>query len=200
MDRRGITLLEIVISVGIFVMLTFSIAYILITTLKSNAIVWDQLQIQNEGRKVIQQVVDEVRRAESSSIGSYAIATSSANDLVFYANIDDDELRERVRFWLDGTVLKRSTVKPSGADLAYNNANAFVVELAHNLTNAADGEAVFEYYDGDYTGSGSGLTQPVSTTAVRAVRVQLNFERAPDKSPEPLRVEAFTSIRNLKTN
>lgn len=200
MNRMGITLLEIVVSMGIFILLTFSIAYILITSLRSNDIVMNQLQMQNEGRKVIQQVVDEVRRAESSSLGGYALATTTANDLVFYANIDNDSLRERIRFWLDGTELKRSTVKPSGSPLMYDDNAAIVVELATGLTNAAQGEDVFTYYDGNYIGFGGGLAYPVSTTAVRAVRVKLNFERDPGKSPEPLRVQAFTSIRNLKTN
>jgi len=199
-SQKGFTLLELVVAIGIFLLLGVGFASILVVSLRTNDIVWNQLESQNDARHVLQEVVDDVRRAESSSIGSYAIVTSTAYEFAFYANVDSDSLREEVRFWLDGDILKKGVTKPAGNPLVYNAANEEVRELAHSVVNITEGVNLFEYFDETYEGVGSGLVDPIDMTAIRSVRVSLEIEKDPDKSPEPFHAETFVQIRNLKTN
>ena len=197
--HSAFTLLEVLIAMGIFSLLVLAVSSILITSLRSNDIIWEQLETQSDGRRVLQQVVDLARKADQSSAGAYSIATADANEFIFYANVDNDSLRERVRFWLTDTTLKKGIIKPTGNPLQYVSGNEQVTELAHNVVNIAQNVPLFLYYDANYTGSGSALTQPVDEIAVRVIKVQFELEEAPTQSPVPLHLESTVSVRNLKS-
>ncbi|PLX26584.1 hypothetical protein C0581_04090 [Candidatus Parcubacteria bacterium] len=198
-NKTGVTLVEVIISIGIFSIITFGANWLIVNSLRSNTVIWEQLTTQSEGRKVLKQVVNEVRKAEESSVGSFPIAIASDNELAVYANVDSDSFRERIRFWLDGTTLKRGIIKPSGNPLSYTQTE-HVVEIAHEVKNIEQGVPVFVYYDEAYTGTQSALTSPISLTDIHVIRVQLELEKDPTKTPVPLHVESLLNIRNLKTN
>ncbi|MBT6819264.1 MAG: hypothetical protein HOA57_02700, partial [Candidatus Magasanikbacteria bacterium] len=44
------------------------------------------------------------------------------------------------------------------------------------------------------------LITPADVASLRIVKVQLEIEKDPDKTPIPLHVESMASVRNLKTN
>src|SRR3989338_884188 len=133
----GITLIEVLVSLGIFSLLALSVAWILINSIRHNAILWEQLQTQNDGRRVLREVVDVARRAETSSIGSYPLVTTTAYELSLYANIDRDSFRERVRFFADtaSNTLRMGVIKPSGNPLTYNSANEIITVIAQSVVN-----------------------------------------------------------------
>ena len=198
--RRAFTVMEVAVAIGIFSLLSLAVAWILITSVRSSGIVWEQLQTQNDIDRVLHNIVDDARRAETSNIGSYPIATALDYEFIVYANIDSDSYKERVRYWLVDKTLKKGVLKPSGAPLSYNPANETVVEIAHNVTNQTDGNPVFLYYDETYIGSGAALTQPVAVTVVRVIRIRIDLERDPTKSPVPLHGESVVEVRNVKAN
>jgi len=198
-NSRGVTLVELLVAIGIFTIISMGAGWILIQSIRHNAIIFEQLSSQSESRKAVQHVIDVVRKAELSSVGSYPIASASSTELILYANVDADSLRERVRFWLDGTTLKQGVLKPSGNPISYTGTE-YVVELAHYITNSAQSIPTFVYYDELYTGSQNPLASPVTVTDIRLVKVQLNLEKDANKSPVPLHVESVVEIRNLKSN
>jgi len=198
--KKGFTLIELLVAIAISSLIIMAVSWILITSLRSNTVIWEQLATQNEGRKVLQQVVDDVRRAEESSVGGFSIVSADEYEFIFYANIDSDSARERVRFWLENQIVKKGVIKPTGTPLTYNLENEQVVELAHNVKNAEENDPFFTYYDENYSGSEDPLPDPVSVSDVRVVRVQLELENDPTKSPVPLHVESVVQVRNLKTN
>lgn len=193
-------MLEAVVALGIFALIITSVSYLIIDGLRYNGIIWNQLQGQTDIRNVLQEVVNDVRRAEQSSTGAYSIESVGQNDLRFYANIDTDGYKEKVHFWLDGTNLKKGVTKPGGTPLTYNPANEQVVIIARDVTNIASNQPLFKYYNESYTGSGDPLTQPVTATDVHVIRVYLEIEKDPGKSPVPVRGESVVQVRNLKTN
>lgn len=199
-DNRGFTLLELIVAMSIFALFATATAWLLITGIRSNSIIWDQLSTQSDGRRVLREVVDDVRRAESSSIGSYPIVTAGEYELTFYSNIDSDTERERVRFWLDNTVLKKGTIHPTGLPLSYPTSSEEVVTIANFVVNEQKNTPLFTYFDETYTGTSTPLAQPVNVTNVNVVHVELQLEENPDETPVPLNVQTTVHIRNLKTN
>ena len=166
--------------------------------LKDNSIIWEQLSTQNEGRKTVQDLTNEVRSATYSNVGAYPIATATPSELVFYTDLDGDSLRERVRYFLSGTLFKKGVTKPTGNPLAYNPVNEVLQDEVHDIANTST--PIFTYFDENYAGSGSPLTQPVTVAQIRMVKIYLILEENPAASPAPLNITAQTEVRNLKTN
>ena len=202
MNKKGFTLIEILVAMGIFALVIGAVSGILIYSLRYNSVLWEQLKTQNDGRRVLREVVDDVRRAEQSSIGSFAIVTTDEYELSFYANIDDDSLREKVRFWIDDgdTTLKKGVIKPTGNPLEYLSGDESVVEIAHDVVNRNKSVPVFSYFSEESDPTSDPLTQPVALTDVNIIRVQLELEEDPNETPIPLHVESTVHIRSLKTN
>ena len=198
-DNKGFTLLELLVAMGIFSLVILAGTQIFIDGLRYNTIIWDQLQGQTDGRRAVKEVVDIVRKAEESSIGGYPIVLAEDTELILYANVDNDSYREKVRFWLNDTVLKRGITKPSGDPLGYDGIEN-VVEIAHYIVNNIQGTPLFMYYGEDFTGSQDALLTPADAGSIRVVKIQLEIEKDADKTPVPLHVESVVSVRNLKTN
>lgn len=198
-NNKGFTLLELLVAMGIFSLVILTATWIFISGLRYNTIIWDQLQGQTDGRRAVKEVVDIVRKAEESSIGGYPIVSAEDNELILYANVDTDSYREKVRFWLDDTILKRGITKPSGDPLNYSGTEV-VVEIAHYIVNIAEAVPLFEYYDENYIGSEEALITPADVGSIRIVKIQLEIEKDANKTPIPLHVESMVSVRNLKNN
>lgn len=200
LNNKGLTLLEVIVAMGIFALIVGGIVTMFIYSFQSNKIIWEQLSTQSEGRKVVQDFINELRPATYSSIGAYPLVTAGNQEITFYSNIDTDTLRERVRYFLSSKTLKKGVIKPSGSPLTYNPANEVITEVAHDVANGAS--PLFYYYNQDYgnIATSTALTQPVSIMAVRVVGIKLSLEENPTASPEPFNVEAKVEIRNLKSN
>lgn len=196
-NKQGITLVEVLVSIGIFGFLIVGITSLFLTSWKYNRIVWEQLKTQNEGRKVTRDFVNELRLASLSSIGAYPIESASSTEIIFYSNIDSDTLKERVRYFLSGRTLNKGVIKPVGSPMVYSAANETITEIAHDLVTST---VLLKYYDGNFSGSESALSSPVDVTQIRVVAISLTLEEDPNASPVPFFIESKVMLRNLKDN
>lgn len=198
-NNQGMTLLETLVAMGIFIMMIASVVEIMLWGNHGKDVVFEQLSTQNEGRQVVQDFVNDLRRANVSSIGSYPIELAQSQQIIFYSNIDSDSWRERVRYFLSGNTLKRGIIKPSGTPLVYNSAAESVVDIVHDVANSST--PIFYYYDQNYSGvSSTAMTYPIKISAIRMVGIKLMLEEKPNVAPVPFNIEAKTEIRNLKSN
>ena len=197
-DNRGVSLLEIIIAVGLFALLVGAIVEIFLFSWRGNAIIWEQLSTQNEGRKVVQDFSKELREATASSIGSYTIESASAQQIIFFSNIDDDSLKERIRYFLSGTTLKKGVTKPTSTPLAYTTSTEVITDIVHDVANGTT--SIFYYYDSNFSGSQNALTEPINIAQIRMVKISLKLEENPNLSPVPFYIESKIMVRNLKDN
>lgn len=198
-DNRGLTLVEVLVAMGISVFLIMGIIDLMLWAMHGRDVVWEQLSTQNEGRKIVQDFTNELRRATASSIGAYPLEVAESQQIVFYSNIDADSWRERIRYYISDKTLKKGITKPSGNPLVYNPSSEVVIDAVHDVANGAN--ALFYYYDQNYTGpSSTALASPISVTDVRMVGITLSLEEKPNVAPAPFNIEAKVEIRNLKSN
>jgi len=198
-NKQGMSMLEVIVVMAILGIVSIGASTLIIQGIRSNDVIWEQLTTQSDGRRVLHNIISDVRKAEESSIGSFPLVTVDENELIVYSNIDSDSLRERVHYWLDGTTLKRGIIKPAGNPLSYTQIES-IDDIAHNVVNINEGIPLFTYFDEGYTGTQDALVQPVSLTDVRMIQIQLELEKDADKTPVPLHLESKFNIRNLKTN
>ena len=193
-DRRGLTILEVLVAIGIFTLIIGGITATLSWGLHGRDVVMEQLFTQNEGRKIIQDFINEIRRAGQSAIGGFALESAEPQSVVFYSNLDADIYRERVRYFLSGM-----TLKASGNPLSYASSTEVITDIVHNIANNTS--SLFNYYSENFTGADdTPLVAPIDPTVVRVVGIRLMLEEKPNVSPAPFYIETKAMIRNLKTN
>lgn len=197
-NKKGFSLAEIVVAVAIAAAIFMAVFNFGTNIFSFNSNAQKNLSAQSDGRRVLKNMVKELRSASPSSLGSYPIALASTTAMTFFVNLDGDIYKEQVRYFLQGTELKRGTIKPSGSPLTYNPANEQVITLVRDINNGST--PIFEYFDSSYAGTSTPLTQPVQTTKVRLVRITLEIEKDPNKSLGPVIVTSQVFLRNLKDN
>lgn len=195
--NRGFTLTEIVVSVGIFSFIIIGIGTFSGDVFRYNRVVSNSISAQQDARQILRKFANELRTAQASANGSFALAEVGDNALTFFSDVDKDGTIEQVRYYMSGTDLLRSTIEPSGVPAVYT-ATPVVVTLIRNLMNG--GTPVFTYFDANYSGSGSALSQPVNANTVRLVKINLVIEQDLTQAPVPITVTTQVSIRNLKDN
>ena len=142
--KLGFTLLEMLVSIAIFSLLVLGGSIILVKGIRYNNIIWDQLESQSDIRRVLFDVANTIRKAEQSSNGAFAIESADDYELVFYANVDSDSSREKVRYFLENNSLKKGVTKIDD-NFAYSGLEDVDV-LANYVVNFSDGLSLFYYY------------------------------------------------------
>jgi type II secretory pathway pseudopilin PulG len=197
-SKSGFTVIEILVSIFILTLIGLAVSSFAKDIFSLNRITSDSLTAQDEARRALKSMSAEIRVASPSSLGAYAIAQTATSSFTFYSNADDDSFKERVRYFLDGTTLKKGIIKPSGTPLTYNPTNEVVNELIHGVANATT--SIFSYYDKNYDGTTQALIEPIDIATVRLVKITVVIDKDPQTPPGPMTLTTQISIRNLKDN
>ena len=202
--RAGFSLFEVLL-----VMALFSSTLFVVIRFRSNLdllqnIVNQKLQSRQDIDQAFQRLVTDIRSAGPSSLGGYAIEAAATGSLTFYSDIDKDGIFERVRYFLASstsatTTLQRGIVEPAGNPLVYATSTEIVATAAANVVNTSTVQ-LFAYYDANYTGSEAPLSVPITTTAVRLVKISLLADVNPNTAPVSTLFSDMVSIRNLRSN
>lgn len=197
-NLQGVTLVEVIIWTGIFALLAVAMMRFQQDFLQVNN--WSQGGLMREGqiRKVFKDFVSEVRSASiMANTAALVIEKADATSFIFFVDTDGDGLYERIRYFISGTSLQKGTIKPTGCpnNCVYAAANESIKTVATEVTNTT---AVFFYYDVTYDGSQAALVQPVDTSAVRLIRMQLTIDPNGPLAPGPQTFETQANIRNLR--
>lgn len=195
----GFTLMEIVVGVSILVLILVAAFIFQNDVLRLFSYTTSDITVQEQARKAFRQFTAEARSISPSSTGAYPLITVTGTTFTFFSDIDSDGMREQVRYFRDGSALKKGVIKPAGNPLVYNPANEVITVLISKVTNDP-GTPVFSYYDENYDGTTAALADPVSVIQVRLVKVALVLDEDPNRPPGPLTVTSQVSLRNLKSN
>jgi len=194
----GFTLVEILVTMAIFSLILGAVGLFARDTFYYKSIFSGGLISYDSANKILQPISSEIRSTSPSSLGAYSIEQASNTSFIFFTDIDNDGLKERIRYFLSGTTLKRGVIIPSGSPLQYLSGNEIITDIIPNLINGST--PIFTYYDTNYNGSTNPLTQPVSITNVRLVKITLIIDVDPNRPPLPITVTTQVTLRNLKDN
>ena len=201
MKTKGFTLVEILVSMSIMVLIV-----IITGTFARNVVVYNtaghnNLVAQLDGRKVLRTMVSELRTSASSVLGSYPIDTAATNTLIFFADLNNDGLSERVRYFFDTPTrtLRKGIVFPSESPLTYNLGNENVITLVSNLANGTS-TPVFDYFDSLYAGTTTPMTLPINISSVRLIKINVLVDKDENRSPTTAYFISSVVLRNLKDN
>lgn len=196
-SRRGFTLIETVVSLMLVTTVVVVVGVLQRQVFSLDRLFQGVLFSQREARQALKTVTAELRTTNVSNTGAYPLATADASTLTFYSDRDNDTVRERLRYFIEGTALKRGIIEPSGNPFAYDPASETVATVVSGIDPSA---TRFEYYPGSYDGTTAPLSQPVVREEVRLVKVTIVIDRNPNEPPAPVTFTSQVSLRNLKDN
>lgn len=197
----GFTLIEFLITSAIVTVVVLVLVSFQGNLFSVTNFLEQSLSIQRDAEALLRGIVKELRTAASSDIGGFPLEIVASSSLAFYANIDSDAAYERVQYFLDGTTMMRSIVEPVGAPAVYATTSGATETLSAVLRNVrASSTPIFTYYDRNYAGTTTPLTQPVVASNVRFVSIAFVVDESPDRLPPPITVLSQVNIRNLKDN
>lgn len=194
--KRGFTLVETLFGVAIFVLVVGVLTLFSRNIWLYNSFIGIELNNTNIGKQAIKTMTAEIRTASAANTGAYAIGAASTTSFTFYSDIYDNGLKEKVRYFLNGTTLQKGVVKPTGSPMSYNGASEVITTLVSNVTNSS----IFDYYDKNYDGTTAALGAPVDISAVRLVKITITIDLNTNNSPAPATFSTQVSLRNLKDN
>lgn len=192
----GFTLIEILISVFILAGLILLVTSFSLDVSNFAGFFSESLGTQQEIQQTLRVLKTEVRSMGPAGNGSYAIESASAVSFIFFTDFDGDGLFERVRYYLEGNILKKGVIKPSGNPLAYLPADEKVSELVHYIIPSPP--PIFTYYPKEVGTGGTPLTSPIDSSLIRLIKIDLTADENLQSPPGPANVSIFISIRNLR--
>lgn len=196
--NNGFSLTEIIVAVAIAGGLFIVVLRFGQDIFSINSTAGANLNAQTDGRRVLKTMVRELRSTSPSSLGAYPISFVSTSSITFFSNIDSDNNKEQIRYFLQGTDFKKGVTKPTGTPLTYNLANEVVSVMMRDIK--ATSTPIFDYYDQNYSGTSTPLTFPVSIPSIRHIRITVPIEKDVNKLPGLIIVVSQVTLRNLKDN
>lgn len=191
------SLIEVLVAAALVAIIGLAVASFAADVFSLNSVVTNGLAAQFDARQVVKKIATELREASPSSLGAYPIEVASTTEVVFYSDIDNDGLKERVRYYLSGLILKKDVIKPSGNPLSYGG-SPVTTNIINDVRNGTT--SIFTYYDKNYSGTSTPLSFPINLLSIRLVKVSLSVDRDPYRSPVPVYIITQVSLRNLKDN
>lgn len=193
--KLGFTLIETLFGIAIFITVVGVLTLFSKNVWVYNSFVSSGLTTTNTGREVLKTIISEIRTASTANTGAYIIDQATSSVFAFYSDIDNDGLKEKVRYFLNGTKLQKGIIKPTGSPYSYNSINEKISTLALDVTSIA-----FSYYDKNYDGTTAAMSFPVNLPNIRLIKITVTLDNDPNRPPLPTVISSQVSIRNLKDN
>lgn len=197
--NKGFTLAELLISMAIISGIVWTASIFQRDVFSLNTNLQSSLNAQLDARHVVKVMVSEIRKSVPSANGTYPIESASSTAMIFYTDANNDGVVDRVRYFVNGSSIKKGIIVPTGSPLTYNPANEVLSTLINNLVSSST-LPVFQYFPSSYAGTSSPLSYPLNIASVRLVKVTVIIDNDPNRSPVPIVVTSSVSMRNLKDN
>ncbi|HEC33075.1 MAG TPA: type II secretion system protein [Candidatus Kaiserbacteria bacterium] len=191
---RGFTLVETVMVIAISVLILGSFVASISLFYRSNTYALEQAFAVNSARKGIENMMKDIRKVSYSDEGSYPVISMTTSSFSFYSNVDTDAYIEKVRYFIDGTDLKKGVVNSSGTPLSYNDANEIISVISDNVRNNTQSVALFSYYNA----SGTPVTNTASTTDIIFVTADIVVNVNPLDIVNDFRLRSSATMRNIR--
>ncbi len=196
-SRRGFSLIEVIIFVAIASILIFVVSNLTADVSNVENFIKQKLQARSGIVETFQMLVTEIRSIGSASNGGYGIESAASSTFIFFSDVDQDGVFERVKYSIGTSTVKRGVVKPTGSPLVYTTSTETVTTVITNVIPSTS-TVFFEYFDNTYNGSGTALSYPIDVAKIRVVRVSVRVDTNPGKSPKATFFSETMTIRNFK--
>ena len=195
MKNRGFTLIEVLVAMAITVMSIVFVTYFTVDISNFGTDLSNRLEAEFELQLTLRTMISEIRSMGPGGNGAYPIATATTTTFTFYSDIDGDGSFEQVRYFLDGTILKKGVTDPTATQpVQYPPASEVVSEVVHYLMPGV----IFTYYPEGLTDEMTPLASPVNVAKIRLITIIGVVDKDSTLPPLPTTLSITVTIRNLR--
>ncbi len=188
---KAFTLIETIMVIVIFSLLMGAVSGFIVWGYRLQGYSWRQSQAIEEARKGIEVMAREIRSARYGEDGSYVIWDTQDYQFGFFSDIDRDGEIERVRYFLDGTTLKKGVVEPVGIPAVYPSSTEEIHTISTYVRNLPP---IFRYFDKQ----GNELPPPARRKDTKMMELFLVINVDPNRPPQNFELKTRVQLRNLK--
>lgn len=190
---RGLTLIETLVTVGIFSVIMVTLVNSVLTFYRANATAIEQSYQIESARRGIELLVRDLRESAYGDNGAFPLAAIAATSITFYSDTDRDAVTEQMRYELSGTTLTRSVVNPSGNPAEYTEAPE-TSQISTYVRNGEEATPIFRYYNA----LGNEISDYNDIADVVSITVSLVVNIRPIRAPEEFTLTSSATLRNLR--
>lgn len=198
---KAMTLVEMLVAIGVVLIVMEGFSFLLIRTWETNKFILEEGLASAAVSRSTNKMVIQLRGVQQADNGDYPIASGDDFDLVFYGDIDDDGVVEKVHYFLDLATdqLKQGVSNPLATNpVTYPAGDSTVTIIANYIVNE-NTDPAFYYYNANYPSDvvNNPLTTPATVGAIQMIRVHLLINIDPIRAPNNVNMESFVDLRNL---
>lgn len=197
---KGFTLVEVLVAMSIFTAVIIGVTSFTIQYLKNTTLSVEEIQQINIVQQAHTRILKELREARIGDDGSWPLVLCNDTDITFFSDTTGDGRSDKIRYFVDGTTLKREVIEPTTVPVSYPAGNETVTILSEYLD--LSGGPIFTYYDGNWPQDT--VNNPISgtdrLTRSRFIRVTIGINQTENFAAEPYIISSAVSIRSLKNN
>lgn len=203
-NKKGLTLIDTIISISIFSIGIAGFTMLFAHAWKTNSFIIEEGEASRGGSMALNKVITDLRKIRQAENGDYPIKSGDNFNLVVYLDDDNDDVAEKVHYFLEDGQLKKGVTEPNaGTPPTYPNGDQTVSVIANYVTNTSE-QPLFYYYNEDYPGDTVNNPLNISPTLpigdIRLVRIHLWINIKPLTAPDNVNFESFVDLRNLNEN
>jgi prepilin-type N-terminal cleavage/methylation domain-containing protein len=198
LHKRGFTLIETIIVISLFTILSLAIFSAVTEIYKYNSITLEQANEIEVARRGLLTWVRDAREMTFGADGAFPITRAENHRLGFYSDIDKDFSVEYIEYRLSTTTLYKYIYEPTGSPPVYSTTTPTRTEiLSEYVQNIPQSQLTFRYY----TESGVLIANPSAMISdIRYIRMNLIVNIDPARSPGEFMLQGSATPRNLKEN
>lgn len=198
--NSGFTLVEVIVAMFIFSIIVASVSVFSGYYLKNYSYTTEETQSIGLAQSGLTQMIHEIRAARNGEDGSWPIITADDNQLILFADVNGDGLTEKVRYFLNGTVLQKGVIQATAVPVTYPAANEKISVVTTNIDTTVT--PIFRYYNdnwpSDTTNNPLTPTNRISNTRYITVNLQINITS--NYGSQPFQLTSGVAIRSMKDN
>lgn len=198
--KKGFTLLEVIIAVFLFSGIVAVVALFGVYYFKNYSFSYEEQQVIGQAQGGLTQMIREIRKAQNGDDGSWPLVQTDDTTFIFFADISGDGRADRIRYFLNGTDLKRGVIQPTTVPVSYPLANETFTTIANYVS--ATNSAIFQYYNGNWPADIVNNPLPASQRILntRFVKINLTIDPSKNFSSQPFTLSSGVTVRSMKTN
>lgn len=198
--NRGLTLIELLIAIAITSIIGVGIVSLQYLLGQNQVAITTSYKSIEDANYASNMLSKELRRASQSETGSYPLATTDDQNIVFYSDYDLDGRIEKIQYQLNGSTLTKTITEPTGSPPSYPDSAAQSSTISDLIRNGS--EPIFYYYNGNYPTDtqNNPLAAGVRLSNTRAIGIHLRVNTNANDGPKDFVINSLVNIRMLKDN